>query len=59
MEEVNEIYDLAVIVASEMYTRTGDRKYLNLAFEFSERGKAAVLLSSLRELEAIELVIFQ
>ena len=29
---------------------------MNLAFEFSERGKAAVLLSSIRELEAIELV---
>jgi len=56
MEEVNEIYDLAVVVASDLYAKTRERKYLNLAFESSERGKAAVLLSSVRELEAIELV---
>jgi len=54
--QVNEIYDLAVIVAAELYEKTKDIEYLNLAFEFSEKSKAAVLLSSLREFEAMEVV---
>ena len=37
-----------------MYERTLEKEYLSLAFEFSEKGKSAVLLSSLRELEAKE-----
>ncbi len=48
------IYDLAVIIVNELYSRTLDIEYLSLAFEFSEKGKSAVLLSSLRELEAKE-----
>lgn len=48
------IYDLAVIIATELYAKTMDKEYLSLAFEFSEKGKSAVLLSSLRELEAKE-----
>jgi CHAT domain-containing protein/tetratricopeptide (TPR) repeat protein len=49
-----EIYNLAVIIAKELYERTLEKEYLSLAFEFSEKGKSAVLLSSLRELEAKE-----
>ena len=48
------IYDLAVVIAKELYERTMNEEYLSLAFEFSEKGKSAVLLSSLRELEAKE-----
>jgi len=48
------IYNLAVIIANELYERTLEKEYLSLAFEFSEKGKSAVLLSSLRELEAKE-----
>ena len=54
--EVNDIYDLAVMVSSELYEKTREEKYLNSAFEFSEKGKATVLLSSLREFEAMEVV---
>jgi len=50
-----DIYNLAVIAARELYERTLNREYLELAFEFSEKGKSAVLLSSLRELEAKEI----
>ncbi|MCD4682391.1 MAG: CHAT domain-containing protein, partial [Bacteroidales bacterium] len=53
--KVNEIFDLSVIVAAELFEITKDKDYLNLAFEFSEKGKAAVLLSSLREFEAMEI----
>jgi len=49
-----EIYNQAVVIAKELYERTMDIEYFRLAFEFSEKGKSAVLLSSLRELEAKE-----
>lgn len=48
------IYDLAVIISNELYKRTKDNEYIRIAFEFSEKGKSAVLLSSLRQLEAKE-----
>jgi CHAT domain-containing protein/Tfp pilus assembly protein PilF len=55
LTKFNEIYDLGVIVASELYKLTGDQKYISVGFEISEKGKAAVLLATVRELEAMEL----
>jgi CHAT domain-containing protein len=52
---VNEIYNLAVKVTAEIYNITGDHEYLNLAFEFSEKSKASVLLSLIRETEAMKI----
>jgi len=52
---VNEIYNLAVKVTAEIYNLTGDPAYLNLAFTFSEKSKASVLLSLIRETEAMKI----
>jgi hypothetical protein len=52
---VNEIYNLAVKVTAEIYNITGKTEYLNLAFEFSEKSKASVLLSLIRETEAMKI----
>jgi CHAT domain-containing protein/Tfp pilus assembly protein PilF len=51
---VNNIYNLAVQAASELYFQSGNKDYLNLAFSYSEKSKSQVLLSSIRESEAIE-----
>ncbi|MCB2220187.1 MAG: CHAT domain-containing protein [Bacteroidetes bacterium] len=51
---VNNIYNLAVQAASELYFQSGKEEYLNLAFSYSEKSKSQVLLSSIRESEAIE-----
>jgi CHAT domain-containing protein/Tfp pilus assembly protein PilF len=52
---VYEIYNSIVLIVSELYSLTSDQKYLNYAFEFSEKGKAAVLLSTLRQSEALQI----
>jgi CHAT domain-containing protein/tetratricopeptide (TPR) repeat protein len=52
---VNEIYNLAVKVTAELYSLKGDHAYLNLAFIFSEKSKASVLLSLIRETEATKI----
>jgi len=49
-----DIYDLAVKASTELYELTRDPSYLDLSFAYSEKGKAAVLLSTLKEMEAIE-----
>ncbi|HRX96073.1 MAG TPA: CHAT domain-containing protein [Bacteroidales bacterium] len=51
---VNNIYNLAVKTASELYYRTGEAKYIDLAFRYSEKSKSQVLLSSIRESDAIK-----
>ncbi len=51
-ENVNDIYPEALNCALDLYHRTFDTKYLEMAFRFSEQGKAAVLLTSLQEIEA-------
>ncbi len=53
-EYVYNIYNLVVLIATDLYGKSNDPKYLNIAFEYSEKGKAAILLSSIRESEAIE-----
>lgn len=51
---INKSYNLAIIAATELFELTKDNAYLDLSFELSEKSKAAVLLSSVRELEAIK-----
>jgi CHAT domain-containing protein len=55
MSRVNEIYNLAVKVTAEIYAMKGNHKFLNLAFSFSEKSKASVLLSLIRETEAMHI----
>lgn len=52
----NEIktYAEAIKTACLLYTETGVQEYFNKAFALSERSKASVLLSALRETEAKE-----
>jgi len=52
--KASEIYDLAVATAAELYDFTGDNTYLNLSFTYSEKSKAAILLSSIKEMEALQ-----
>jgi CHAT domain-containing protein/tetratricopeptide (TPR) repeat protein len=47
-----EICDLGVTVACETYLKTKDIKFLDKAFQYSEKGKAIILLSAMRGLEA-------
>lgn len=42
----------AIEVSVDLYNHTGDRKYLEKALELSEKGRSAVLLSNIRNLEA-------
>lgn len=51
---VNAVYNLATSVAAEMYFATGDMAYLNTSFAYSEKSKAAVLLSTVKENTAIQ-----
>ncbi len=52
-EGISGIYNISVLASLEMYGLTGEKSYLNSAFEFSEKGKASVLLSSVKENEAL------
>lgn len=54
-EYIYDIYNTIVLIAAELHDITKDKNYLNSAFEYSEKGKAAVLLSSIRGLEAMEI----
>ncbi|MEZ5198762.1 MAG: CHAT domain-containing protein [Bacteroidales bacterium] len=51
----NDLYNLAVITSVELYKLTGEHAYYDVSFRLSEQSKGAVLLSSIRELEAIEI----
>lgn len=48
----SEIYPHALECALDLYNFTGNRKYLELLFAFSEGGKAALLHAALQEMEA-------
>ena len=52
-EGIAGIYNISVIASLELYELTGETSYLNNAFEFSEKGKSSVLLSSVKENEAM------
>lgn len=45
-------YDEAMDAAHKMYETTGNSRYIHLIFEYSEKSKASVLLSALRDIGA-------
>ncbi|MBN2212621.1 MAG: CHAT domain-containing protein [Bacteroidales bacterium] len=45
-------YDEAIDAAYEMFETTGDDRYKHLVFDYSEKSKASVLLSALRDVGA-------
>jgi len=51
-ENEQSTYFETVDVATKLYEKTGERHYLEQAFEISERGKSATFLSALRDLKA-------
>lgn len=51
---VNNIYNLAVKAAAELYSLTNDQEYFDQAFSYSEKSKSQILLSSIREADAIK-----
>ncbi len=52
--DVREIYRSAINVCFDLYSHEGDNKYLEYAFRYSEKERSAVLLASLRDIEAIK-----
>jgi CHAT domain-containing protein/predicted negative regulator of RcsB-dependent stress response len=52
-ETVYDIYNSNVLMAAELNEKTSKPEYLQSAFEYSEKGKSAVLLSTLRRSDAI------
>ena len=53
MAGVAGVYSVAVFASLEMYQLTSEKKYLDNAFAFSEKGKASTLLSSVNEATAL------
>ncbi len=51
--DVDKVYENAVKISNELYKLTGQDKYLRKSFEFSEKSRFAVMLASLRDIEAI------
>jgi CHAT domain-containing protein/tetratricopeptide (TPR) repeat protein len=49
----DETYKKALVLCSEAYKRTQDSKYITYAYTVSEKNKSSILLSSLRESNAI------
>ena len=48
------IFDDCINILVRLFDETGDRKYLKLAFKYSEKGKAAALLAATRETKAMK-----
>ncbi|TVR75394.1 MAG: CHAT domain-containing protein [Marinilabiliales bacterium] len=48
----HEVFMHALHVSEKLYRLTGERKFLETAFSFSERSKASGLLASIRNIEA-------
>jgi len=49
-----DIYPRAMNAAKQLYRKSGNPDHLEKGFNFSERNKAAVLLASMRNIEALE-----
>lgn len=45
-------YNEIVKVAMRLYEMKGDKNYMQTAFQYSEKGKSAILLSAIRDMEA-------
>ncbi|MBM3436215.1 MAG: CHAT domain-containing protein, partial [Bacteroidetes bacterium] len=52
-ELVYDVYNSMILTATELYQETNQFEFLKSAFEYSEKGKGAVLLSTLRHSEAL------
>lgn len=52
--DVDNIYANAIYVGYDLYQLSGDPEYLEQSFLFSEKSRFSVLLSGLRDIEAVE-----
>ncbi|MCK9617332.1 MAG: tetratricopeptide repeat protein [Lentimicrobiaceae bacterium] len=53
--EQKNMVNAGLYTALQLYKVTGEEKYLEKSFEFSEKGKYAILLSGIKELEATQI----
>ncbi len=53
-ENVKSTFDKTIKISLELYKTTKDKKYLETAFEYAEKSKSAVLLASIRDVDAIK-----
>jgi CHAT domain-containing protein/Tfp pilus assembly protein PilF len=53
--DVREVFQNAIATCLELYSVSADVKYLEQAFMFSEKSRSAVLLTSIRQIEAIHI----
>lgn len=51
-EEEKTTFQKTVRVAAKLYSVTGDNKYLEEAFQYSDKSKSAVLINSMRDMHA-------
>ncbi len=51
-ESENDTYLNTIDIAYQLYRKTGNTDYLQVAFEFAERSKAAIFLASIKDNEA-------
>jgi hypothetical protein len=51
-EEEKTTFQKTVGIATLLYENTGDKKYLEEAFQYSDKSKSAVLISSMRDIQA-------
>ncbi|MCF8396623.1 MAG: CHAT domain-containing protein [Bacteroidales bacterium] len=54
-DDVREIFQNAISTCLKLYYVTSKKEYLKEAFEFSEKSRSAVLLASMRDMEAIDI----
>lgn len=55
VDDVKGIFQKAIMTCLELFYITAENQYLQQAFEFSERSRSAVLLASMRDVEALEI----
>lgn len=51
-EEAKTLFQKTVDVAVKLYNTTGNKKYLSEAFQYSDKSKSAVLINSVKDIEA-------
>lgn len=51
-EEEKTTFQKTVGIATRLYEKTKDRKYLEEAFQYSDKSKSAVLINSMRDIQA-------
>ncbi len=53
-ENVKNTFNNSIKISLELYKTTKDKKYLETAFKYAEKSKSAVLLESIRDVDAIK-----